>query len=76
MFCEYFAYYQVLQDLDPLKLSDKFWNFDMTVMITDTNKDFNKWIKIALRDLEKEHWCEAQEKITILKEENQTVLNF
>lgn len=41
----------------------------MTVMITDTNKDFNKWIKIALRDLEKEHWCEAQEKITILKEE-------
>lgn len=25
----------------------------MTVMITDTNKDFNKWIKIALRDLEK-----------------------
>ena len=42
----------------------------MTVMITDTNKDFNKWIKIALRDLEKEHWSEAQEKISILKEEN------
>ncbi len=25
----------------------------MTVMITDTNKDFNKWIKIALRDSKK-----------------------
>lgn len=42
----------------------------MTVMITDTNKDFNKWIKITLRDLEKEHWSEALEKLSILKEGN------
>lgn len=41
----------------------------MTVMNTDINKDFNKWIKITLRDLEKEHWGEALEKIKILKEE-------
>ena len=41
----------------------------MTVMITETNKDFNKWIKRARREMEKEHGCEDKEKINIRKEE-------